>query len=172
MLLSERLTPGPCSTLSFSHCYGFNVCACKHCNDCVHNICNIPNGEVVSTTMVGVDGLFGGDFMDAALWRPKLPPMEKEAGCGCSPTSLIVGKPCNERLKKLLLDWVDVGDCGGEGDRVQCSELPDSCSCCSNSSSDEMKGSSFGRFTVNSTLVGRKKRKWLLYTYCSLSRLL
>ena len=85
--------------------YGFQCLQARNlCNDCVHNICNVPDGDVLSTTMVGVDGLFGGDFMDPALRRPKLPPMEKEAGCSCSPTSLIVGKPCNERLKKLLLD--------------------------------------------------------------------
>ena len=60
-----------------------------------------PDGELVSTTMEGVDGLFGGDFMDAALRRPKLPPTENDV---CSPTSLMGGKPCKERLKKLPLD--------------------------------------------------------------------
>ena len=62
----------------------------------------VPDGELVSTTMVGVDGLVGDDFIDAALRRLKLPPREKNA-C-CSPTSLMVGKPCKERLKKLPLD--------------------------------------------------------------------
>ena len=119
-----------------------------------------PEGVLVSTTMVGVDGLFGGDFMEAALRRLKLPsPTEKEAW---SPplASLMGGKACKERLKKLLLalDWLRDGDWGGEGDSVQCSELPDSCSCGSNSSSERIKGSSFGRFTVNSTLVQPKKK--------------
>ena len=61
-----------------------------------------PDGELVSTTMEGVDGLFGGDFMDAALRRLKLPPTENDVAC--SPASLIGGKPCKERLKKLPLD--------------------------------------------------------------------
>jgi hypothetical protein len=111
-------------------------------------VCSAPDGELVSTTMEGFDGL---DFMDEALRRPKLPPTENDA---CSPASLIGGKPCKERLKKLPpLDWLSDGDWGGEGERVQCSELPDSCSCGSSSSSERMNGSSFGRFTVNSTLV-------------------
>ena len=60
-----------------------------------------PDGELVSTTMEGFDGLFGGDFIDEALRRPTLPPTENDAR---SPASLIGGKPCKERLKKLPLD--------------------------------------------------------------------
>ena len=62
----------------------------------------VPDGELVSTTMVGVDGLVGDDFMDAALRRLKLPPIENN-GC-CSLTSLMGGKPCKEQLKKLPLN--------------------------------------------------------------------
>ena len=87
-------------------------CACSTRTLLVYNI--TIRTKLVSTTMVGVDRLFGGVFMNTARQWVKLPLIitEKEAGWGCSPTSLIGGKPCNERLKKLPLDWVEVGGLG------------------------------------------------------------